>query len=99
MPSATRTFPAVLALTAGLASVAAGLQTQGQADDGGLATRVDKTIKAWQPTSAERRLDDIGWAKDLKDAHRLAKENGRPLFLFTYSGSAVREHAICLQRC
>ena len=32
-------------------------------------------------------------------ALRLAKEHNRPVFLFTYSGSAEREHAMALQRC
>jgi len=70
-----------------------------QKDQGGLQERVDKRIQAWQPTSAERRLDEIGWADDLKGALRLAKENSRPVFLFSYSGSPLREHAICQQRC
>ena len=67
--------------------------------DSGLSARVDKLVEAWQPVQAEHRLDDIGWAKDIRDAVRLAKENNRPVFLFTYSGSAVREHAMALQRC
>ena len=69
------------------------------ADDGGLSDRVDKHVQAWQPTRQERRLDDIGWAKDIRDALRLAKQHGRPIFLFTYSGSSNREHAMALQRC
>jgi hypothetical protein len=96
-------FPAALMLTAGLTGGAAGWQAPGEkkqtADDGALAARVDKRIQAWQPTSAERRLDEIGWAKDLRDALRLAKENSRPVFLFTYSGSSIRDHAIAQQRC
>jgi hypothetical protein len=92
-----RTLTIALLLTAGL--TAAGLEAaQGPADEA-LTARVDKRIQAWQPTAAERRLDDVGWAKDLQDALRLAKNHGRPVFLFTYSGSAIREHAICLQRC
>ena len=34
----------------------------------------------------ERPLDQIGWAKDIRDAKRLAKESGRPVFLFTHDG-------------
>jgi hypothetical protein len=64
-----------------------------------LARKVDRRVEAWQPTPQERRLDDIGWAKDLREALRLARESGRPVFLFTYSGCAEREHAIALQRC
>ncbi len=64
-----------------------------------LATRVDRCVQAWQPTREERRLDLIGWASDLRQALKLAKEHNRPIFLFTYSGSASREHAMALQRC
>lgn len=67
--------------------------------EGDLAARVDKRIKAWQPTKEERLLDEIGWARDIPEALKLAKEKQRPVFLFTYSGSAVREHAMALQRC
>jgi hypothetical protein len=94
--------PAALLLAAGLAEGVSSRQESGQkpaTDDAALAARVDKRIKDWQPISAERRLDEIGWAKDLRDALKLAKENGRPVFLFTYSGSAVRDHAIAGQRC
>ena len=83
----------LLARAAGEVTVAVRL------DDGGLAARVDKRIQDWQPTSAERRLDEIGWAKDLCDALRLAKEHSRPVFLFTYSGSSIRENALAQQRC
>jgi len=85
-------LPAALLMAAGLAGGAA-------AGEGDLASRVDKTVQAWQPVNAERCLDDIGWARDLRDALRLATENNRPVFLFTYSGSAVHEHAIAGQRC
>jgi hypothetical protein len=61
--------------------------------------RVDKISKAWQPIGAERRLDDVGWVGDLRDAFRLGKESGRPVFVFTYNGCATREHALALQRC
>lgn len=53
------------------------------------AAWVENRIQAWQPTAAERRLDDIGWAKDLRDAQRLAQEHGRPVFLFAHQGSMV----------
>lgn len=64
-----------------------------------LTARIDQRVQAWQPTKAERRFDDIGWAMDIRDALRLAKEHHRPIFLFTYSGSSIREHAMALQRC
>lgn len=67
--------------------------------DADLAAWTDQRIQAWQPTKDERRVDEIGWAKDIRDALRLAKEHNRPIFLFTYSGSADRENAMALQRC
>jgi hypothetical protein len=68
-------------------------------DDQNFAAKIDKRIDSWQPTKDERLFDEIGWAKDIRDALRLAKEHQRPIFLFTYSGSAEREHAMALQRC
>jgi hypothetical protein len=61
--------------------------------------QVDRLVKAWEPVEAERRFDNIGWARDIREALRLAKEHDRPVFLFTYSGSTNREHAMALQRC
>jgi hypothetical protein len=34
----------------------------------------------------ERRLDEIGWAKDIREALRLSRESRRPVFLFTLDG-------------
>jgi hypothetical protein len=51
------------------------------------AAWVDKRIEDWQPTKAERAFDEIGWAKDLGEARRLAERHGRPIFLFTYDGA------------
>jgi hypothetical protein len=68
-------------------------------DDAALVAKIDKRVQAWQPTPEERCLDDIAWARDLRDALKLAKDNSRPVFLFTYNGCAEREHAIALQRC
>jgi RNA polymerase sigma factor (sigma-70 family) len=54
--------------------------------DGGLAVPVEQRVWDWQPTPAERRLDEIGWAPGLCIALRLAREHHRPLFLLTHSG-------------
>jgi hypothetical protein len=54
---------------------------------GALAESVDRAIDDWQPTHDERRIDDIGWAKDLRDARRLAKEYQRPIFLLVHGGN------------
>ncbi len=89
-----------------LATVCAGavpMRTMTQAgekpNDGDLAAWIDQRVQTWQPTKEERRVDEIGWALDIRDALRLARENHRPIFLFTYSGSADRENAMALQRC
>jgi len=36
--------------------------------------------------SAERNFDGIGWSDSLIKAEELAKQSGRPIFLFTYDG-------------
>ena len=39
-----------------------------------------------QPAADDRRFDEIGWAKDIHEAEKLAKDNGRLVFLFTHDG-------------
>jgi hypothetical protein len=51
-----------------------------------LPSWVEKRVQELQVTAAERRLDEIGWAKDIRDALRLAKKHDRPVFLFTHLG-------------
>ena len=48
--------------------------------------RIDRRVTEWQPTRAERRFDDIGWAPDLCTALKTAKVHQRPVFLFTHDG-------------
>ena len=48
--------------------------------------RIDKRVADWQPTRAERRFDDIGWAPDLCTALKAGKAHDRPVFLFTHDG-------------
>ncbi len=48
--------------------------------------RIDLRIADWQPTKAERRFDDIGWAPDLCTALKAGSAHGRPVFLFTHDG-------------
>jgi hypothetical protein len=43
-------------------------------------------IEEIQPTAKERRFDAIGWASDIGLAEKLAKKNGRPVFLFSNVG-------------
>src|ERR1700745_3701237 len=42
---------------------------------------MEKRIRQIQPLAKERRFDEIGWAKDIGEAERLAKESNRPVFL------------------
>jgi len=47
---------------------------------------VEKRVADLQASAKERRIDEIGWAKDIREAERLARENNRPVFLFTHDG-------------
>jgi hypothetical protein len=48
--------------------------------------RIDRRIDEIQPTRKEKRFDEIGWVKGLREGERLAKKSGRPLFLFSNVG-------------
>lgn len=50
------------------------------------AAWVDKRAAEIQPTANEKRIDSIGWAKDIRTALELGKTNHRPVFLFTHDG-------------
>ena len=50
------------------------------------AAWVDDRVEALQPSLDERRIDRIGWARDICSALRLGREHGRPVFLFTMDG-------------
>ena len=39
-----------------------------------------------QPTAKERRFDAIGWASGIRAAEKLARDSGRPVFLFSNVG-------------
>ena len=67
-------------------SVAVALQAENAVSDRALASWVEKRVQQWQITAAERLFDTIGWARTIREAERLAKEHGRPVFLFTYDG-------------
>jgi hypothetical protein len=75
---------AALLLAAGVSyALAAGKPAVADAD---LEEYVAGRIKAWQPTAAERRFDEIAWTRDIREALRLAKQHNRPVFLFTHKG-------------
>jgi hypothetical protein len=57
-----------------------------EADDEKFVAWVQKRVQEAQPTRAERKFDQVGWAKDILDAERLAKLHNRPVFLFTHDG-------------
>ena len=50
------------------------------------AAWVERRVEELQPTAAARAIDRIGWATDLRSAFQLARESGRPVFLFTMDG-------------
>ena len=47
---------------------------------------VSRRVKELQPSEAERRIDQVGWATSLLEAEKLAKQHNRPVFLFTHDG-------------
>ena len=69
-------FLATLALAAGMV-----LAPQERTPDW-----VDGRILEIKPTAEERKFDTIAWVPTIREALRLAKENNRPLMMFTYDG-------------
>jgi hypothetical protein len=55
-------------------------------DDQRDAAWVDERVEALQPSLDERRIDRIGWARDIRSALRLGRIHRRPVFLFTMDG-------------
>jgi hypothetical protein len=49
-------------------------------------TWVQARVEALRPTAADRKFDEIGWANSIVDAEKLARQNNRPVFLFTQNG-------------
>ena len=47
---------------------------------------IERRVQELQPTAKEKRIDEIGWATDIRTAEKLAQENNRPVFLFTHDG-------------
>jgi hypothetical protein len=86
MSMTTWKVAAALALSVGLAASCRAGVPEGAAD---LAAWLDRRVQDWQPTAEERRLDDIGWAHDIREAERLAAAHNRPVFLFTYDGASL----------
>jgi RNA polymerase sigma factor (sigma-70 family) len=55
-------------------------------EDPAEVAQLERRISELQPSPAERRMDEIGWAPDLATAVRLAKETGRPLVIVAHVG-------------
>jgi hypothetical protein len=55
-------------------------------DDHRDAAWVDQRVEASQPSPDERRIDRIGWARDIRSALQLGRDHRRPVFLFTMDG-------------
>jgi hypothetical protein len=51
-----------------------------------LVSWVEKVVQQRQPPAADKRFDEIGWARDIRQALQLAKKHQRPVFLFTHDG-------------
>jgi hypothetical protein len=50
------------------------------------ADRIERRVQEMQPTAKERRFEKIGWVSGIRAAERLAREHGRPVFLFSNVG-------------
>jgi hypothetical protein len=48
--------------------------------------QIDRRVHEIQPTAKELRFDAIGWVSGLRAAEKLAREKGRPDFLFSNVG-------------
>lgn len=46
-------------------------------------------LRAIRPTADELRWREIPWQSDLREAVRLAKEQGKPIFLWTMNGNPL----------
>ena len=61
--------------------------TQSWLPDDKLVSSVDKRVREIQPSRAERRYDEIGWAPNILAAEEAAKKSGRLVYLLTYDGN------------
>jgi hypothetical protein len=73
------------ALLAGLCLISSA-SAEEKPDDSEVVAWVAKAVADRQPTAQERRLDEIGWVKDIRSAIELGKKHNRPIFLFTMKG-------------
>ena len=78
---ATKTFAVMKRLLLFLAVIALPVAARALTPD-----EIEKRVALSAPVEGERRLDEIGWAPDIRTALKLAKESHRPVFLFTHDG-------------
>jgi len=64
----------------------AGWSPKALVSDDELAAWVEDRVERWQPSQRDRQIDQIGWARDIREAIRLAGKHDRPVFLFTHDG-------------
>jgi hypothetical protein len=55
--------------------------------DDSLVTAVQEKVRKVQPSRAEKRFDEIGWANSILHAEEVAARVNRPVFLLTYNGN------------
>lgn len=82
-------YGALLAVGLVVGVVGAGTAPAGAGDrisDSKVVRWVDKTVAERQASAEDKRFDEIGWVTDIRTAIRLAKENNRPIFLYTGDG-------------
>jgi len=51
--------------------------------------RIDKLIKDAQVKPEDRKMDQIGWAKTIREGMELAKKHGRLFFFFGFDGESI----------
>ena len=54
--------------------------------DDKLVVSIEEKVRKVQPTRAEKRFDEIGWASSILAAEQVAAKVNRPVFLFVYNG-------------
>ena len=71
---------------AAVIALAAWGQTSWIKDDP-LVADVEEQVRRNQPTRAEKRFDEIGWAGSLVQAVKVSQQTRRPLFVFFHNGN------------
>jgi hypothetical protein len=62
------------------------LATDAGSNDKDIPAWVSAKVESMQPTPEDRKFDEIGWTNSIVEAEKLARENHRPVFLFTQNG-------------